>query len=503
MRRAVDVWDAGAAGLAEDKDATLRNKFLLHRLAADMASRCVMTPSNTTTKSPRDLACLVLAAGKGTRMKSNLPKVLHILAGKPMIAHVLDTASALSPKRVAVVIGPDMPQLVDAVSPAETVVQPSQNGTGGAVRASMTLLDGFDGDVLIMFGDVPMVTVDILERLVARRHEPDNPSVVVMGVTLQDPSRFGRLLTDDDGRLTEIVEFRDADAATRAITLCNGGLMAIDGARLPTLIDGLTNDNAKGELYLFDIIRDAVERGWGAAAIEVDGSPGLLGINSRAELAAAEAMVQDGLRQRAMENGATLIDPATVYFTTDTVLGIDVVIEPNVVFGPGVTVGDGVTIRAFSHLEGTTIASRAQIGPYTRLRPGTEIGEGARVGNFVEVKNAILAAGAKANHLAYLGDADIGARTNIGAGAITCNYDGYNKHRTIIGEDVFIGTNASLVAPVKVGDRANIAGGSTIGKDVEADALGIARGRQENRPGWAKIYRARLEKLKAQRQKKG
>lgn len=491
------------AGAREDNAATLRNKFLLLRLAAGVASRCVMTDSNTTINSPRDLACLILAAGKGTRMKSDLPKVLHKLAGKAMIDHVLDAAKALAPSRTAVVIGPDMQPVADAVAPALVAIQPDQDGTGGAVRAAMTVLDGFDGDVLVLFGDAPLVTPEILEQMIVRRRASDDPAVVVMGVRLANPAAFGRLVTDDDGHLTAIVEYRDADAETRAITLCNGGLMAIDGARLPALIEALANDNAKGELYLTDIVGDAVARGWGAASVEIAGTPGLLGINSRAELAAAEASIQAILRQQAMDDGATLIDPSTVHFSADTVLGRDVVVEPNVVFGPGVTVGDGVTIRAFSHLEGTTIATGAQIGPYTRLRPGAEIGEGARVGNFVEVKNATLAAGAKANHLAYLGDAEIGARSNIGAGAITCNYDGLNKHRTIIGEEVFIGTNASLVAPVTIGDRANVAAGSTIGKDVEPDALGIARGRQENRPGWAKIYRAHLAKVKAARQKKG
>jgi bifunctional UDP-N-acetylglucosamine pyrophosphorylase/glucosamine-1-phosphate N-acetyltransferase len=462
-----------------------------------------MTDSNTTANSHRDLACLVLAAGKGARMKSDLPKVLHKLAGKTMIDHVIDAANALAPSRVGLVIGPGMSDLADAVDPLPVAIQPHQDGTGGAVRVAMPLLDGFGGDVLVMYGDGPLVTPDILQRMVDRRRAADDPAVVVMGVRLDDPAAFGRLMTDDGGRLNAIVEYRDADAETRAITLCNGGLMAIDGGRLPALIEALTNDNAKGELYLTDIVADSVSRGWTAATIEVDGTPGLLGINSRAELAAAEANIQDNLRQRAMADGATLADPATVYFATDTRLGRDVVVEPNVVFGPGVTIGDGVTIKAFSHLEGTTIATSAQIGPYARLRPGAEIREGARVGNFVEIKNATLGDGAKANHLAYLGDADIGARSNIGAGAITCNYDGVNKHRTIIGEEVFIGTNASLVAPVTIGDRANVAAGSTIGKDVEADALGIARGRQENRPGWAKIYRAHLAKAKAARQKKG
>ena len=462
-----------------------------------------MTASTPPVNSSRDLACLVLAAGKGTRMTSALPKVLHRLAGKPMINHVLDAVGALEPSRTIVVIGPGMEVVADASAPAIPVLQPAQDGTGGAVRAAMPGLADFAGDVLVLFGDAPLVSETMLRDMLARRRAADDPAVVVMGVRLDDPAAFGRLVTDAEGRLAAIVEFKDADAETRAITMCNGGLMAIDGKRLPALVDALRNDNIKREYYLTDIVGEAVARGWQAAVVEAAGPPGLLGINSRAELAAAEASLQDGLRQRAMAQGATLIDPQTVYFAADTRLGRDVVIEPAVFFGPGVVIGDTVTIKAFSHIEGATIAAGAQIGPHARLRPGAEIGEGARIGNFVEVKNASLGAGAKANHLSYLGDAEIGARSNIGAGAITCNYDGVNKHRTVIGEEVFIGTNAALVAPVTVGDRANVAAGSTIGKDVEADALAIARGRQENRPGWAKLYRQRLEKLKAERRRGG
>ena len=462
-----------------------------------------MTASTPPVNDSRDLACVVLAAGKGTRMKSALPKVLHKLAGKPMISHVLDAVGAFEPSRTVIVIGPDMDAVAEAAAPAIPAIQPAQDGTGGAVRVAMPELAGFAGDVLVLFGDAPLVSESTLRDMLARRRAADDPAVVVMGVRLDDPAAFGRLVTDAQGRLTAIVEFRDANAETRAITLCNGGLMAIDGKRLPALIEALRSDNAKREYYLTDIVGEAVARDWGAAVVEAAGPPGLLGINSRAELAAAEVSLQRALRLQAMEEGATLIDPGTVYFAGDTRLGRDVVIEPSVFFGPGAVVGDNVTIKAFSHIEGATIAAGAQVGPYARLRPGAEIGQGARIGNFVEVKNASLGAGAKANHLSYLGDAEIGARTNIGAGAITCNYDGANKHRTVIGEDVFIGTNAALVAPVTIGDRANVAAGSTIGKDVEADALGIARGRQENRPGWAKIYRERLERLKAERRRGG
>ncbi|MEM7446252.1 MAG: bifunctional UDP-N-acetylglucosamine diphosphorylase/glucosamine-1-phosphate N-acetyltransferase GlmU [Pseudomonadota bacterium] len=462
-----------------------------------------MTASNSPVNGSRELACVVLAAGKGTRMKSDRPKVLHELAGKPMLRHVLDTVALLKPSRTIAVIGPDMAAVAEAALPAISVEQPDQDGTGGATRAAMPELIGFEGDVLVLFGDAPMVTEAMLRDMLARRNADDDPAVVVMGVRLEDPAAFGRLVTDEGGSLSAIVEFRDADEKTRAINLCNGGLMALDGRRLPSLIDALTNDNAKGEYYVTDVVADAVARGWKAATVEVTGPPGLLGINSRSELAAAEAAMQDRLRESAMTAGATLIDPKTVYLSADTRLGQDVVIEPHVFLGPGVVLGDTVRVRAFSHLEGARVAVGAQVGPYARLRPGADIGEHARVGNFVEIKNAHLGEGAKASHLTYLGDAEIGARSNIGAGTITCNYDGVNKHRTVIGEDVFVGSNSALVAPVTIGDRANIAAGSTIGRDVEPDALGIARGRQENRPGWAKLYRKRLEKMKAERRDKG
>jgi bifunctional UDP-N-acetylglucosamine pyrophosphorylase/glucosamine-1-phosphate N-acetyltransferase len=458
-----------------------------------------MQAHESQPESPRPLACVVLAAGKGTRMKSARPKVLHPLAGEPMLRHVLRAATAAGAVRTIVVIGPDMDDVAAEASPHETVVQTGQAGTGDAVRTALPLLQGWDGDVLVLFGDAPLVTADHLRALIDRRGAADDPAVVVMGVDLADPAAFGRLVVDADGGLRAIVEYRDADAETRAIRLCNGGLTLFDGARLAELVGALSNDNAKGEFYLTDCVALARERGWTAAHVVVDGDQGLLGINSRAELAAAERLFQDRLRSRAMAQGTTLVAPETVFLTADTVLGRDVLIEPNVVFGPGVTVGDEVTIRAFSHIEGARIEGGAIVGPYARLRPGAEIGKGAHIGNFVEVKNATLGAGAKANHLTYLGDADIGAGSNVGAGTITCNYDGFFKHRTVVGEGVFVGSNTALVAPVTVGDGVNIAAGSVITADVEADALAVGRARQETKPGWAKRYRDRLAKAKAQK----
>ncbi|MEQ9811817.1 MAG: bifunctional UDP-N-acetylglucosamine diphosphorylase/glucosamine-1-phosphate N-acetyltransferase GlmU [Azospirillaceae bacterium] len=444
------------------------------------------------------LTCLILAAGKGTRMRSRLPKVMHALAGVPMIAHVLDKARDLEAERIAVVVGPEMDDLVAAVAPCPTVVQAAQRGTGDAVRVALDAgLVGAAGDVLVLFGDAPLSPRDAMAALVERRRAADDPAVVVLGIELANPARFGRLRLGPSGDLLEIVEAADADADTLAITLCNAGMMAIDAARLGTLLGDIEPGNTQGEYYLTDLVAAARARGWTAAAVTLEGDNALLGINSRAELAAAERLLQDALRAKAMEEGVTLMAPETVFLAADTRFGRDVTVEPNVVFGPGVTVEEGATVRAFSHLEGATVRKGAVIGPFARLRPGAEIGPDARVGNFVEVKNAVLGAGAKANHLSYLGDADIGPGANIGAGTITCNYDGYLKHRTAIGAEAFIGSNTALVAPVTIGERANVGAGSTITGDVPADALAVARGRQEVREGWAAKYRARMAKDKA------
>src|SRR5579875_281769 len=443
-----------------------------------------------------NIAAVILAAGKGTRMKSDLPKVMHPLAGRPMIRHLLATVGALGPARTVVVIGPGMERVAEAVAPHPTVIQAEQRGTGDAVRAAQPLLEGFAGDVLVLYGDTPLITLATLECLLEARRQPPQPSVVVLGFRPADPGEYGRLVTSADGSLEAIVEYRDARPEERALALCNSGVMAIDGARLPSLLDHLDNRNAKGEYYLTDIVALARRADEPCAYVEAPEAE-LLGINSLAELAAAEAVVQQGLRVRAMAGGATLTAPETVWLCHDTRLGRDVIIGPNVVFGLGVEVADRVEIRAFCHIEGARIAEGAIIGPFARLRPGTELGRDVHIGNFVEVKNATVEAGAKANHLTYLGDARVGAGANIGAGTVTCNYDGFSKYHTEIGKGAFIGTHSSLIAPVKVGDDAYVSTGSVITRDVPEGALAIARARQEERLGWVEKFRSRKRAEKA------
>ncbi len=446
------------------------------------------------------IAVIVLAAGMGTRMKSALPKVMHPLAGRPMINHLLDTVQALAPERVTVVVGPGMDQVARAVAPHRAVVQTERLGTGHAVAQAEDGLAGFDGTVLVLYGDTPLITLPTLQAMLECRRQPARPAVVVLGFRPADPGEYGRLVIGPDG-LSAIVEHKDATPEQRAITLCNSGVMAVDGARLFDLLGRLDNRNAKGEYYLTDIV--ALARADGAACGYVEGQPEeLLGINSRAELAAAEALVQGRLRVAAMAGGATLTDPSSVYFSWDTRLGRDVTIAPQVFFGPGVTIGDGVEIRPFCHLDGVSVAEGATVGPFARLRPGAKIGQDAHIGNFVEVKNAVVEAGAKINHLTYVGDARIGAAANIGAGTITCNYDGFDKSFTDIGAGAFIGSNTSLVAPVKVGEGAMIGAGSVITKEVAPGALAVARGSQMELAGWAERFRARKRTERAAKNKK-
>ncbi len=444
-----------------------------------------MTMSNT--------AAIILAAGMGTRMKSALPKVMHPVAGRPMVLHVLETAAALSPDKTVVVAGPDMDELAALVATHDlapaVAVQTERLGTGHAVMAARDTLSDFDGTVMVLYGDTPLIEAETLTALRDARTAA-KADVAVLGFRPLDPGAYGRLITDEAGELVEIVEARDASEDQLLVDLCNSGVMAIDGAKLSGLLDGLTNDNAKGEYYLTDII--ALARAAGGRCVVVEGDEEeFLGINSRAELADAEDLMQNRLRRAALDGGRTLIDPATVYFSWDTQLGRDVTVGPNVVFGSGVTVADNVEIRAFCHIEGASVAEGAIIGPFARLRPGAEIGEDAHIGNFVEIKNATIAAGAKANHLSYIGDATVGAKANIGAGTITCNYDGYTKSLTEIGAGAFIGSNTALVAPVKVGDGAVIGAGSVITRDVEPDALAVTRSEQKSVPGWAKKQRDR------------
>jgi bifunctional UDP-N-acetylglucosamine pyrophosphorylase / glucosamine-1-phosphate N-acetyltransferase len=475
-------------------------QFLLSKLggAAVMAPPQVFRLEAAMNQSR--FAAVILAAGEGARMKSAIPKVMHPVAGQPMIAHVLDTVRPLTPTATVVVIGPRMDAVARAVASAEIVIQDPPLGTGDAVRAALSVLDGRlapQGDiesVLVLFGDHPLLTDGTLSRLLAERRRT-SAAVLVSGMRPADPGRYGRLVLGADGGLERIVEAADATPEERSIGLVNGGIMAIDAGHARHLVDALDHDNAKAEFYLSDIVHIARRNGLRCHAIELPIKE-MIGINTRAELAEAEALMQSRLRRAAMDAGATLVAPETVFLSVDTRLGRDVVVEPNVTFGPGVSVGEGALIRSFSHLEGAVVGAGAQIGPFARLRPGAVLEDDVHLGNFVEVKAARLGAGAKANHLTYIGDAMIGARTNIGAGTITCNYDGFNKHRTVIGEGVFIGSNTALVAPVTVGDGAYVAAGSVVTREVPANALTIARGQQVDKPGRASEIRARLRGAK-------
>ncbi|MEO5939033.1 MAG: bifunctional UDP-N-acetylglucosamine diphosphorylase/glucosamine-1-phosphate N-acetyltransferase GlmU [Sphingomonas sp.] len=444
------------------------------------------------------IAAIILAAGMGTRMKSDLHKVLHPIAGRPMLLHLIDSVDALDPAKVVVVAGARREQVEAAVTPlgAEVAIQAEQLGTGHAVQQAETALAGFEGDVLILYGDVPLVTTETMRAMVDRLHGAGEPSVVVLGFRPANPAAYGRVIADANGLIDKIVEFKDASPEERAVTLCNSGLMAVRSADLFRLLGQLTNHNAAGEYYLTDIAELAASDGRGSVVVETDAEE-VAGINSRAELAAVDASWQVQRRIRAMAEGATLVAPDTVWFSFDTRIGRDVTIEPNVFFGPGVSIADGATIRAFSHIEGATVGEGAEVGPYARLRPGAVLGEKSKVGNFVEVKKATLGKGAKANHLTYLGDAEIGAGANIGAGTITCNYDGFFKYKTVIGEGAFIGSNSALVAPVTVGAGAIVGAGSTVTQDVEADALRLVRPAQETKPGWAKRFRDMMLAKKA------
>ena len=438
--------------------------------------------------SHSETTAIVLAAGLGTRMKSELPKVLHAIAGRAMILQLLDSLSTIKPEKIVLVLGPEMDAVSEAVSEAgftvETVIQQDRLGTGHAVRQAESVLAGYTGNILVLYGDSPLITAETMADVLDARTGEDNPAVVVLSFRPFEPGDYGRLNLDEAGGLVSIVEAKDASDDELANDLCNSGFMAIDGALLSDLTAKLSNDNAKGEYYLTDLVGLATEAGRNCAFVECDEEE-TIGINSRSELAEAETILQDRLREAAMANGATLINPASVYFSHDTKIGQDVMIDSNVYFGPGVKICDGVHIRAFCHIEGAFVENNAIIGPFARLRPGAYIGEDVHIGNFVEVKNATLAAGAKANHLSYIGDAKIGPKANIGAGTITCNYDGYVKSMTEIGAGAFIGSNTALVAPVKVGDGAITGAGSVITKNVDADALAITRSEQKIVDGYA------------------
>ena len=443
-----------------------------------------------------DFAAIILAAGSGTRMKSAIPKVMHPVAGRPMIAHLLAALKPLMPAATVAVIGPRMEAVARLVDPAVSVVQDPPLGTGDAVRTGLEALagqlapQGAIDDVLVLFGDTPLLTTDALSLLLEERRRSD-AAIVVAALRPQDPGAYGRLILGPEGALERIVEAADATLDELAIGLVNGGIMAIAARHAADLIAALDRNNAKSEFYLTDIVPAARLRNLDCRIVELPEEE-LAGINNRADLAAAEALIQQRLRAHAMAAGATLVAPETVFLSADTLLGRDVVVEPNVVFGPGVEVAEGARIRSFSHLEGAVVGAGAIVGPFARLRSGAVLENDVHVGNFVEIKEARLGAGAKANHLSYLGDSTIGAGANIGAGTITCNYDGVNKWRTTIGERAFIGSNTALVAPVEIGAGAIVAAGSVVTRDVPADALTVARGQQIDKPGRAVEIRSRL-----------
>lgn len=441
---------------------------------------------------------VILAAGKGTRMNSARPKVLHEVAGLSMLGHVLRLAARIDAAKLAVVIGPDMDDVAAEIARhapgAEVFVQQTQAGTADAVLTARTALDAHTGDVIVLYADTPLIEASTVAAL--RQALDAGAGIAVLGFEARDPDGYGRLLTASDGSLIAIREHKDASAAERRVTLCNSGVLAFRVPSLSAMLSRIGNANAKSEYYLTDAV--AIGRADGLrAAVVCCPEDEVLGVNSRVQLAQAERLWQDRARRKAMLHGATLISPETVYFSFDTVIGRDVVIEPNVVFGRGVSVADGAEIKAFCHFEGARIGAGAEVGPFARLRPGTDLGSKVRIGNFVEIKNSVLGTGAKANHLSYVGDGTIGPRANIGAGTIFCNYDGFFKHRTEIGEGAFIGSNTSLVAPVKIGRDAYVGSGSVITKDVPAEALALERSKQEERPGWAAKFRSMMARRKA------
>lgn len=455
------------------------------------------TPGSASLPSP--LAIVVLAAGKGTRMKSDLHKVLHPIAGRPMLEHLLATAAQLSPERQVVVAGHGRDQLEKVLNARATIaLQEPQLGTGHAVLQAKEALADFDGDVLILYGDVPFVRAETMRAMLERLHGNETPPIVVLGFEPEDTLQYGRIIADGD-RISQMVEHKDATPEQRGTRLCNSGLMAVRSTDLFALLERVGNDNSQGEYYLTDIVNIANQDGRFCAVVVTDDENEVAGINSRGELAQAEGKWQARRRVQAMADGVTLIAPDTVWFSFDTQLGRDVTVEPNVVFGPGVSVDDNVVIHAFSHIAGAKLESGVSVGPYARLRPGSVLKKNARIGNFVEMKNTVLGEGAKANHLTYLGDAQVGAGANIGAGTITCNYDGYFKYKTVIGERAFIGSNSALIAPVKIGADAIVGAGSAVSRDVADGELRLVRAEQAVKPGWADSFHDAMKKKKAEK----
>jgi bifunctional UDP-N-acetylglucosamine pyrophosphorylase/glucosamine-1-phosphate N-acetyltransferase len=447
----------------------------------------------------RRFAVIILAAGQGTRMRSDTHKVLHPIAGRPLLLHLLDRVDALGADRRVVVVGKGRDQVEQALDGRDVLIahQAEQLGTAHAVQQAAEALAGYEGPVLILYGDTPFVETDTLRRMLDRLNGDGGPGVVVLASSPADPLKYGRIILGQGDRIARMVEYKDASEEERAVRLCNSGMMAVRAKDLFRWLGQVGNDNAAGEYYLPDIVNIAAQEGREAVVIEGDPYEAA-GVNSRAELAHLELEWQRRRREQVLDEGATLIDPESVWFAFDTRLGRDVTVEPHVVFGPGVKIADGATIHAFSHIEGATIGAKASIGPFARIRPGTKLADRTKIGNFVELKKAEIAEGAKVNHLSYVGDALVGAKANIGAGTITCNYDGFGKYRTKIGAGAFIGSNTALVAPVTIGDGAIVGAGSVITRDVEADSLAIERSEQKGIAGWARRFRERMTRKAAE-----
>ncbi len=448
------------------------------------------------------LMTVTLAAGLGTRMRSALPKVLHPIGGRSMLAHVLALASKLGSDKNVVVLGPELEgRAADVLPqdvPATVFYQRERKGTAHALLSARDSFANHEGQVLVLYGDTPLLTLETLQKMRSRMAE--GADLVVLGFHAANPTGYGRLVVGSDGALEAIREEKDASPEERAIDLCNSGVFGFRGEILSGLLARINNNNANGEYYLTDTVELARADGLDVAVVTCDETE-VLGVNSREQLARAEKIYQERRRKEVMAGGATLLDPESVYLSYDTVIGRDVLIEPNVFLGPGVTIADNVHIKAFCHLEQTEIGRGAAIGPYARLRPAAVIGENAKVGNFVEIKKSTVEEGAKVSHLTYIGDARIGKNANIGAGTITCNYDGFNKHFTDIGEGAFIGSNSALVAPVKIGDGAIVGSGSVITRNVSADSLAVSRARQTQKDDWANRFRILNARIKAKKER--
>ena len=449
--------------------------------------------------APHPRAAIILAAGQGTRMKSPLPKVLHPVGARAMLDHAIDAAEALGCERIVVVVGSHSPEVrahVEKRLGADSIaVQDPPLGTGHAVRAAEAVLGDFVGHVVVTYGDVPLLKAADIEPVFAQAPEGVHEGVTVIGFEARDPGAYGRLILDGDDLLA-ITEAKEASAEVLAVTACNSGVMAAPVGLLFDLLAEVTNDNAKGEYYLTDVVELARKRGASTRAVFA-AEDSVMGVNAQSELAQAEALFQKAQREHFLAAGVTMSAPDTVHFAWDTQVGAGTTIEPFVVFGPGAKVAEGARIRSFSHIEGARIAAGAEVGPYARLRPGADLGEGVKIGNFVEVKNVRMDAGAKANHLAYLGDGHVGAKANIGAGTIFCNYDGFFKHRTTVGEGAFVGSNSSLVAPVTIGAGAMVGSGSVVTKDVAPGDLALGRAEQTTKPGWAARFMDTMRAKKA------